>query len=202
MQVIQSPFHPQHALLLYPVPTNINNACNVCRGNIKCIAFICLECDFGLHSSCAMYQPHQIKYNRHEHHLLHLGKSIFVRTSPQCVECRQDCSDTLFYCKECKLSMHLECMELPYILKHRRHLHPLTLTSCVVEDDSGEYYCDICETQRNPELDVYYCEECTFIAHIGCVISEDEPPEEILEYLVPQRNRIEAETKRDKEKAD
>ena len=43
-----------------------------------------------------------------------------------------------------------------------------------MEDDSTEYYCDICEEERDPKDDVYYCEECEgfFVAHIQCVVDE------------------------------
>ncbi|MBA0876887.1 hypothetical protein Goshw_004796, partial [Gossypium schwendimanii] len=44
----------------------------------------------------------------------------------------------------------------------------------------------MCEIERNPEIDVYYCAECNYIAHIDCVLSEVlEPPEEM--FLDPQR---------------
>ncbi|MBA0877596.1 hypothetical protein Goshw_028872 [Gossypium schwendimanii] len=60
------------------------------------------------------------------------------------------------------------------------------LVSPFAEDDSGDYYCDMCETKRNPEIDVYYCAECNYIAHIDCVLFEVlEPLEEML--LDPQR---------------
>ncbi|MBA0803894.1 hypothetical protein Gohar_014057 [Gossypium harknessii] len=43
-----------------------------------------------------------------------------------------------------------------------------------IEDDSGKYYCDFCEEERNPNDDIYYCEECNgqTIAHIECVLAE------------------------------
>ncbi|XVE81011.1 hypothetical protein DITRI_Ditri15bG0028300 [Diplodiscus trichospermus] len=171
---VQSPFHPQHSLLHMPIPFETKNAdiCNICAGAFKGIAFICFQCEIAMHCSCAMYQTRKIKHDCHVHHLLFLGKSIFVKSSPKCSACHTDCSDTLFCCKDCKFYVHLECMPLPYILKHRRHLHPLTLTHSIVEDDFEEYYCDMCEAKRNPEHDVYYCKECTYIAHVDCVISE------------------------------
>ncbi|XP_022743783.1 uncharacterized protein LOC111294627 [Durio zibethinus] len=185
---VESPFHPQHPLLPFPlVSGGYYPECRFCRDRIVDIAFICFECRFGLHYSCANYQTRRIKHNCHGHHLLHLGKSIFVKTSPKCARCRTDCNDTLFGCIKCKFYIHLECISLPYIVKHMRHLHPLTLTNSVVEDNSGGHYCDICETERNPEHEVYYCKECTYVAHVDCVISEVEPPEKIFEYLKKRR---------------
>ncbi|XP_022743780.1 uncharacterized protein LOC111294625 [Durio zibethinus] len=193
---VESPFHPQHPLLPFPLRTVMDNpTCKACHDRIDCIMFGCYECNLYMHYSCAKYQTRMIKHNCHVHHLLHLGKSIFVKRSPPCAECRADCNNTFFGCMKCEFYIHLECIQLPYIIKHMRHLHPLTLTNSVVEDNSGIYYCDICETERNPEHDVYYCKECTYIAHINCVISVVEPPEEISKYLVPR-------PRKEKEKAD
>ncbi|XP_060974272.1 uncharacterized protein LOC115695507 [Cannabis sativa] len=36
----------------------------------------------------------------------------------------------------------------------------------------GDYYCDICEEERDPRLRVYYCGHCKYVAHVHCVISE------------------------------
>ncbi|XVE68398.1 hypothetical protein DITRI_Ditri09bG0065100 [Diplodiscus trichospermus] len=190
---VQSLFHPQHPLHLIQFPLGVkeegDTLCHACSSNVKGILISCFECQTRMHRSCAMYQTRKIKHDCHDHRLLHLGKSIFVKSSPECSACYTDCSDTLCCCKGCNFYIHLECMPLPYRVKHRRHLHPLTLTYFVVEDDLEEYYCDMCETKRNPEHDVYYCEECTYIAHIDCVISEVEPPEKIFEYLDPDTSR-------------
>ena len=173
LREVQSPFHPQHPLLFHEIPVGFGfPKCSTCREKFNKIAFVCFQCDVPWHWSCAKHQTRKIKHDCHDHHLLHLGKRIFVEESPRCDQCGAECNDTLFCCVECEFYIHLECMPLPYIVKHKRHLHPLTLTNSVVEDDSGEYYCDICETERNPEHDVYYCKKCTYIAHIDCVISE------------------------------
>ncbi|XVF42326.1 hypothetical protein PTKIN_Ptkin01aG0352300 [Pterospermum kingtungense] len=187
MEVLQSLFHPQHSLLQFPLSAKQGGPCHTCREVVHGIVFACWECNVAMHYSCANYKTRKIKHDCHGHHLLHLGKSIFVRTSPRCDACRQECTDTFFGCIQCKFFIHLECIPLPDVAKHKRHLHPLTLTSSVIEDDSGKYYCDMCETTRNPEHDVYYCEDCNYIAHIDCVISEVEPPEEIIEYMVTRR---------------
>ncbi|KAE8720976.1 hypothetical protein F3Y22_tig00017792pilonHSYRG00044 [Hibiscus syriacus] len=59
------------------------------------------------------------------------------------------------------------------------------LVSPFAEDDSGDYCCDMCETERNPDIQVYYCEECNFIAHIDCVLFEVLEP--TIEMFDPQR---------------
>lgn len=38
------------------------------------------------------------------------------------------------------------------------------------EDDSGEYYCVICEEERDPTNWFYYCADCDFAAHPHCIL--------------------------------
>ncbi|KAJ7946756.1 Zinc finger, PHD-type domain containing protein [Quillaja saponaria] len=42
----------------------------------------------------------------------------------------------------------------------------------VVEDDSGDYYCSLCQEERDPRSQVYYCADCKYIADLTCVIFE------------------------------
>ncbi|KAK5786271.1 hypothetical protein PVK06_040904 [Gossypium arboreum] len=182
---VQSLFHP-HPLHTFPFIPNQREICEACGDYVEHLVFSCPQCDISMHYSCAKYQFRKIKHNFHaDHHLLHLGKGFFGDESPLCTECGLACKDTLFNCRKCGFYIHLECIPLPSIVKHKRHLHPLVLTTIVTEDSSEEYYCDTCETQRNPEHDIYYCEECNYTSHIDCVLSEVEPPEEILQFLTP-----------------
>ncbi|KAA3472932.1 Cysteine/Histidine-rich C1 domain family protein [Gossypium australe] len=187
---VQSLFHPQHPLYKFPVK-DPGERCKACGEYVEHLVFSCLQCGIFMHYSCAKYQFREIKHNCHaDHHLLHLGKGFFGDESPLCTACGLACKDTLFNCLKCEFYIHLECIPLPSIVKHKRHLHPLVLTTLVTEDDSEEYYCDTCETQRNPEHDIYYCKECNYTSHIDCVLSEVEPPEEILQFLTPHSKEI------------
>ncbi|MFQ6635055.1 hypothetical protein Gotur_011962, partial [Gossypium turneri] len=169
---VQSLFHPQHPLHTFPFLTDTER-CEACGECVEHLVFSCLQCNISMHYSCAKYQFREIKHNCHaDHHLLHLGKGFFGDESPRCTACGLACKDTLFNCLECGFYIHLECIPLPSIVKHKRHLHPLVLTTLVTEDDCEEYYCDTCETQRNPEHDIYYCKECNYTSHIDCVLSE------------------------------
>lgn len=42
----------------------------------------------------------------------------------------------------------------------------------VEEEESDEYYCDVCEEEREPWLWSYSCRICCFEAHLGCVLGE------------------------------
>ncbi|PPS19719.1 hypothetical protein GOBAR_AA00846 [Gossypium barbadense] len=184
---VQSSFHPQHPLPIFPFPSESGPPCKACNEDVEGMLFFCVACNFPMHYSCAKYQFREIKHNCHaDHHLLHLGKGFFGDESPQCDACGEACKDTLFSCLKCLFYIHLECISLPSVVKHKRHLHPLVLTTLAFENDYEEYYCDTCETQRNPEHDIYYCKECNYISHIDCVLSEVEPPEKIIQCLIPR----------------
>ncbi|EOY10856.1 Uncharacterized protein TCM_026150 [Theobroma cacao] len=81
---------------------------------------------------------------------------------------------------------HAMLVVLNVLLKARMARSTAVCNDLVVEDDTGEYYCDICEEKRNPEHHVYYCEQCTYIAHIKCVliIEEETSSAEDISHLV------------------
>ncbi|GMI65179.1 hypothetical protein like AT2G21840 [Hibiscus trionum] len=173
-QVQRSPFHPHHILLPRPFLQESDASrqvpCYACSDTVDGFSFYCNRCDVNLHDSCARYRTRSINYSCHPHDLLQLGKSIIHNIS--CDACGEGCNDSCFSCKKCDFNIHPQCIPLPSSFTHKYHLHPLALVNSFVEDDSGDYCCDMCETERNPELQVYYCEECNYIAHIDCVLSE------------------------------
>ncbi|KAF4368715.1 hypothetical protein G4B88_000972 [Cannabis sativa] len=78
-----------------------------------------------------------------------------------------------FHCCDCDFKLHLLCGPLPRIIKYEGHVHSLLLVDSFIEDSSGEYNCDICETKRNPRIRIYCCGDCKYFAHVHCVISEN-----------------------------
>ncbi|XVF57054.1 hypothetical protein PTKIN_Ptkin06aG0172500 [Pterospermum kingtungense] len=79
----------------------------------------------------------------------------------------------IFYaCVQCDFILHFRCASIPFGIKHDYHTHQLKLNHSFIENVSAddEYYCDICEKERNPKDSVYCCEKCTFVAHIGCAL--------------------------------
>ncbi|KAB1213626.1 hypothetical protein CJ030_MR5G020287 [Morella rubra] len=74
----------------------------------------------------------------------------------------------------CYFNVHLLCGPLPCTIKHDSHVDCLTPEASIVEDDdlNDEYYCNTCEELRDPQVRVYYCAECKFVAHMHYVISE------------------------------
>ena len=64
--------------------------------------------------------------------------------------------DDFFRCTKCEFTFDFGCATLPHIIKYKQHEYPFTL-NYIAEDDSGEYYYDICEEERDyPNHWFYY----------------------------------------------
>ncbi|KAF4357546.1 hypothetical protein G4B88_026925 [Cannabis sativa] len=80
----------------------------------------------------------------------------------------------LFRCVECDFNLHFLCGPLPSIVKFDYHIHSLTLVDHYItkDDHNDEFYCDICEEERDPYIRIYCCKDCDFAAHIHCLLIE------------------------------
>ncbi|XP_060667572.1 uncharacterized protein LOC132799527 [Ziziphus jujuba] len=163
--------------------------CYICELPLLRQAYTCNICRYFFHKSCIELLPEPIHlkptlmYPTHDH-LLCLKRKRNEDEKTRCNACYTYCKQLvacnelahteryIFCCQNCNFEVHLLCGLLPCVIKHNCHIHPLTLVDSLVEDDTGEYYCDVCETERDPRICVYYCEECKFISHVYCVISE------------------------------
>uniref|UniRef100_A0A2N9J523 Phorbol-ester/DAG-type domain-containing protein n=2 Tax=Fagus sylvatica TaxID=28930 RepID=A0A2N9J523_FAGSY len=77
----------------------------------------------------------------------------------------------VFRCTTCEFALNFKCATLPLTTRYEQHEHPFIL-SYTAEDNSGEYYCDICEEERDPNHWFYYCAECSYPAHPKCIIGK------------------------------
>ncbi|TYG41417.1 hypothetical protein ES288_D12G173500v1 [Gossypium darwinii] len=178
-KTLNHPFHPSHPLRL----DFVDATCNACTQQIKLsnkdfstAAYGCQICNFNLDFGCAKLLP-TLNHEGHNHCLTYVGPTFRDPTRKyhfQCSSCRELCLDTFYRCVQCDLNLHLKCAPVPPLAKHRYHRHPLLLNQPIREDEIGEYYCDICEKERDPTHEVYYCQKCTYIAHIECVLNEEE----------------------------
>lgn len=108
-------------------------------------------------------------------HLLAVLEDKPSQTSP-CKECGDPCDSTpFFHCTHCKSNLHLRCGPLTKTIKSKYHVDPLDLADQYAEDNSGEYYCDLCEKRRDPRDCVYVCSKCNFVAHLSCMMPEVHP---------------------------
>ncbi|KAJ4843785.1 hypothetical protein Tsubulata_017413, partial [Turnera subulata] len=188
-------YHPQHSLVAKE--STIPSQCKACNYPILLgIKYACRECTaFAIHAKCAEYITSTFKSSCHGHILFSFAKKEYPKFNYggecyfECKVCGKECSSSFYRCLECDMNFHLDCIPLPKkVIKHNWHSHTLTLVDSMREDDSGEYYCEICCGQRNPNHGAYYCEECKdqhgvlVIAHIGCVLEEEDDSLEILSW--------------------
>ncbi|KAH1083792.1 hypothetical protein J1N35_023553, partial [Gossypium stocksii] len=184
-QKIRVPFHPNHMWVSRLLPTR--QRCYACTLELLSGDFVysCEHCDFNLHAICANSLRRPLKCEFHLNDLYYFGRnhiSLFdsirdltFRINSNCEVCDGSCKGEPFYgCLKCDINFHLKCVRIPDNVKSKYHFHPLLLKDFSIEDDSGKYYCDFCEEERNPNDDIYYCEECNgqTIAHIECVLAE------------------------------
>ncbi|XP_024924273.3 uncharacterized protein LOC112489657 [Ziziphus jujuba] len=183
---LRHPFHLKHSLILKVVGANADNTrCHLCDKTCVNFIFACPLCHFYVCVRCLSSRP-TIMYQGHNHLLYLVDKLAYKDDTIRCcsasytycqplVSAPNELVHTeryLFFCENCNFSVHLLCGPLPCVIKHNCHLHPLILFESIVEDYSGENYCDACETERDPRICVYYCEQCKYIAHVHCVLSE------------------------------
>ncbi|KAK8682173.1 hypothetical protein V6N13_054567 [Hibiscus sabdariffa] len=193
---MQIQFHPRH--LLRPL-WNSEKRCSLCTCLfIHKISYGCVQCGLHLHVECAKSLKHVLKskshihglyyfgsntkYKSHIHDLYYFGSNIeatYYHARKVCGECKREFSDIPFcFCMECDIKLHIGCVLSPS-LKSKYHIHPLTLEIGFKENDLGEYYCDICEEERDPMTltdHVYNCTKCrvSFVAHLSCALNSEE----------------------------
>ncbi|XP_059462656.1 uncharacterized protein LOC132191581 [Corylus avellana] len=146
---------------------DFNVFCKLCGQKVKIeyAAFSCQECDFVAHLYCAKayrreslleksvdvmektINPEIIEHEGHQHPLF-----LHVRSNKNCNACDDDSEglkDAIFVCTStCDFTLGFECATLSLVARHKYDEHPLALTY-VVEDDSEEYYCLICEEEMD-----------------------------------------------------
>ncbi|PWA50096.1 zinc finger, PHD-type, DC1 [Artemisia annua] len=89
------------------------------------------------------------------------------------------CGTQPFYeCSTCKFYLHPKCALLwPDTIRHKfdKH-HPMTLRYFPVENYSGDYFCEVCEEEFNPNAAFYHCDQCVYSMHPACCVSTETFP--------------------------
>ncbi|XP_041020065.1 uncharacterized protein LOC121261663 isoform X2 [Juglans microcarpa x Juglans regia] len=165
---MRHPLH-RHPLMLLPRATYDSDGsfgCDACRRH-PCNGFTynCEECLFNLDVQCSLLPYNKFTHDSHEHGL------IFSRLPKgrKCNNCDSD-EEIHFCCADnCGFALDFKCLTMPHTMWYEQHEHPFTLCYAP-EDDSGEYYCDICEKERDPRCWFYYCTDCIYPAHPECIL--------------------------------
>jgi hypothetical protein len=165
----------QHRLAHYCTLTLLRRAhtmsgvffCSVCFRQRRGFAYsISHELLWFLDIQCSSI-PETLEHEGHQH-------LFCLALDPQnrkCKACTRDNEKYVFVCTSCDFILGIRCANLPLVAKHKYDTHLLKLTYAI-ENDSGEYYCLICEEERDKEHWFYYCKECKFPVHPECVLFE------------------------------
>ncbi|KAK8272192.1 hypothetical protein V6Z12_D11G313800 [Gossypium hirsutum] len=169
------PLHLQHRLQLQWL-YYWDFICDKCLYISTGYRYRCYSCDFNLDLTCAS-SPLRFKDGKKKtifHYSHHEELSFFKYR-----KVRKEDYELCYGCTFCKFYLHQVCGDkIPMTLSHSFHpKHPLRLTYpfvvCI-------YKCNVCSKWSNDNIPlykyedlVYYCQSCTFIAHIQCVLDQD-----------------------------
>ncbi|GLT64576.1 hypothetical protein SLA2020_370610 [Shorea laevis] len=169
---VMRPLHHKHPLTLQNVDhSSIVRSfwCQACYQRRSGFNYRCVKdsCPYAIFDAQCILIPEAFKHKGHQHYLL-LGK--FYQS--ECNACGQRPNQAwTFDCTTCGFRLCIKCAILPLVTRHRYDTHLLYL-SYAAEDDSREYYCQICEEKRDEKLWFYYCKDCDFAAHPRCILGK------------------------------
>ena len=165
---VELPYNMQHPLHLHTLTLTSKRPmlviCDACNLFTNGFTYECKLCCFSLDVSCSLI-PENFTHVGHEHSLILSSTTM----DESCSACNYKMK--IFRCTKCEFTLDFGCATLPLTVKHRQHEHLFTLRY-TAEDKSGEYYCDICEEDRDSKFWFYYCDECSFPAHPKCIFGE------------------------------
>ncbi|GMP67397.1 hypothetical protein CsSME_00027398 [Camellia sinensis var. sinensis] len=125
------------------------------------------ECLFETNLRCGMF-PSVLHHNCHEHPLCIRTYPISFGFEFNYKACGNLGKHVCYCCEVCGFVTHLHCGLLPKTFKHTIHRHTLSLTPALPHDEYEVFYCDACETPRNPNHWICYCDKCEFACHLNC----------------------------------
>ncbi|GKC81509.1 zinc finger, PHD-type containing protein [Tanacetum coccineum] len=127
------------------------------------------ECALHIDVHCALTQMY-ITHKSHPNHLLRKAKP---GSEKYCRLCLSDAKkQTLYTCELCKFSIHSKCaLWWPDTVSHKYDKHRLTLRYFPVENYNGDYFCEVCEEEFDPNGAFYHCDQCVQSMHPACCVS-------------------------------
>ena len=166
--------HPLHQHLLTLFPKSPNTFwCDACWRECNGFKYSCQTCyNFKLDVSCSLISD-SLTHHGHEHRLL--LSSFHFKLKCSCCGFENYSRYRIypmFRCTTCEFALDFKCATQPQTARYKQHEHPFTLCY-TAENDSGEYYCDICEVERNPKHWFYYCLNCEYPVHPKCILGNN-----------------------------
>lgn len=173
-------FSHSDPLLICRVQEQDSTICSCCEQDIVAgLAYSCakLNCNFYLHKSC-FDLPCDIRHKSHPKHPLKLLPcSPYKNGEFTCNACYGNGKGFTYHCLVCKYDLHVDCASLPETVKREDHKHPLRILYMSpiiylnIQQEGMTFSCDVCKENIHDSCWVYYCQECDFGTHLGCVTS-------------------------------
>ncbi|GKE65226.1 zinc finger, PHD-type containing protein, partial [Tanacetum coccineum] len=128
--------------------------CQYCDLHCNGFVYNCSKIEYNVDVHCVLTPPY-ITHKSHPNHLLQLLLLFGKRHQSFEKYCRLCLSDTkkqlLYICEPCEFTIHSKCALLwPDTVSHKYDKHQLTLRYFPVENYSGDYFCEVCEEEFNP----------------------------------------------------
>uniref|UniRef100_A0A7N2MUR1 DC1 domain-containing protein n=2 Tax=Quercus lobata TaxID=97700 RepID=A0A7N2MUR1_QUELO len=161
-KIKRHPIHTHPLTLNYQQDSFFCVTCAQCCNGLK---YNCQICEYNYNVQCILLSD-TLTHACHMHRLYLSSTSI----RQKCSSCSSEMYK-VFRCATCDFVLDFKCATLPLTTWYNQHEHPFTLYY-TPEDDFGEYYCDICEEERDPKQWFYYCAECSFPAHHDCILGK------------------------------
>ena len=137
--------------------------CDACHQSCNGFTYNYEICKFDLDIQCSLISNTLIHYG-HEH-CLNLSSTTYEQKCSICDLERYK----VFCCTTCEFTLDFKCATLPHITRYKQHEHSFTLC-CIVEDNSSEYYCNICEEERDSKHWFYYYANCNYPTYFECIL--------------------------------
>nr|XP_043623608.1 uncharacterized protein LOC122595330 [Erigeron canadensis] len=152
--------------------------CKICGLPCNGFAYGCDTCRYYVDVNCAL-APYYIIHEAHPRHkLLRIVVSswspkMLVEKHHACRACRNiiDRGDIFYKCgvPGCDFSLDLLCaLRLPKTIRNKCDKHFFKLSYSPIENHRGEYFCEVCEEELNPDKWFYHCSQCVFSVHSAC----------------------------------
>ncbi|XP_059656809.1 uncharacterized protein LOC132303532 isoform X2 [Cornus florida] len=170
-EVVEAPFTHPHDLIPCDITKGIFIfSCSACGLCIEGTVYVCFQCKFLLHKSCAEL-PLRIKHPFHPPHPLVLDYTN-SSVNYQCKACKCSVLGFKYLCRECDFEMDVTCASLTYsTLKFEIHKHPLAIfndpTFTKRKTDSS-VQCNSCENFKG--FPFFRCVPCDFSIKLCCFI--------------------------------
>ncbi|KAJ0810747.1 putative chromatin regulator PHD family [Helianthus annuus] len=168
-------YYEHHTLILLP-KVGLGFKCGLCKERCNGFAYNCQTCNLLIDVWCAL-TPRAITHKSHPYHIF--GRLRKRSDKDYCRVCLSGFTypeEISYSCALCNFHLHPRCaLLLPETTRHRYDKHPMTLTYLPVENHEGDYFCEVCEEELNPNAAFYHCHECIQSMHTACAM------------LIPQR---------------